>query len=86
MYFFEVKLRFVTFKYSRLPIIRTFRENKKKVRVIGSSSYREQNYAENEPKGNENCFDLARGLSYREFESPEVDCNSFSSISTNKDA
>ena len=50
------------------------------------SSYREQNYVENEPKGNENCFDLAGGSNYRGFELPEVDCNSFSSISTNKDA
>ena len=41
---------------------------------------------ENEPKGNENCFDLAGGSNYRGFELPEVDCNSFSSISTNKDA
>ena len=56
----------------------------KKVRVIGSSSYREQNYVESEPKRNENCFDLAEGSSYRGFELPEVDCNSFSSISTNK--
>ena len=86
MYFFDVKLWFVTFKYSRLPIIRTFKENLKKVRVIGSSSYREQNYVESEPKGNENCFDLAEGSSYRGFELPEIDCNSFSSISTNKDA
>ena len=62
------------------------RKIKKKVRVIGSSSYREQNYVESEPKGNENCFDLADGSSYRGFELPEVDCNSFSSISTNKDA
>ena len=60
----------------------------KNFRVIGSSSYRsrEQNYVESEPKGNENCFDLAEGSSYRGFELPEVDCNSFSSISTNKDA
>ena len=28
-------------KYSRLPITRTFKANRKKVRVIGSSSYRE---------------------------------------------
>ena len=41
---------------------------------------------ESELKGNENCFDLADGSSYRGFELPEVDCNSFSSISTNKDA
>ena len=73
MYFFDVKLWFVTFKYSRLPIIRTFKENQKKG-------------VESEPKGNENCFDLADGSSYRGFELPEVDCNSFSSISTNKDA
>ena len=58
----------------------------KNFRVIGSSSYREQNYVESEPKGNENCSDLAEGSSYRGFELPEVDYNSFSSISTNKDA
>ena len=53
------------------------------------SSYREFELSrakESEPKGNENCFDLAEGSSYRGFELPEVDCNSFSSISTNKDA
>ena len=33
--------RDVVFKYSRLPITRTFKGNRKKVRVIGSSSYRE---------------------------------------------
>ena len=31
----------VAYSYSRLPITRTFKGNRKKVRVIGSSSYRE---------------------------------------------
>ena len=33
--------RFHLYNYSRLPITRTFKGNRKKVRVIGSSSYRE---------------------------------------------
>ena len=47
-------------KYSRLPITRTFKGNWKKVRVIGSSSYRGWNYEENYLKGKENWFELAR--------------------------
>ena len=39
---------------------------KKTVRVIGSSNYRGLNYIENDLKGNENCFELAGGSSYRE--------------------
>ena len=30
---------------------------------------------ENDLNGNENCFKLTRGSSYRGFESPEVDCS-----------
>ena len=30
---------------------------------------------ENDLKGNENCYELTRGSSYREFELPEVDCS-----------
>ena len=30
---------------------------------------------ENNLKGNENCFELAGGSSYRGFEIPEVDCS-----------
>ena len=54
------------------PLIRTFKGNRKKVRVIGSSNYRGQNHIENDPKGNENWFKLAGGSSYREFELPEL--------------
>ena len=36
------------------------------------SSYREYNYIENDLKGNENCFELAGGSSYRGFELPRV--------------
>ena len=36
-----IVLRILKFRYSRLPITRTFEGNRKKVRVIGSSSYRE---------------------------------------------
>ena len=38
------------------------------------SSYREQNYMyiENDLKGNENCFELVGGLSYRGFELPII--------------
>ena len=46
----------------------------KKVWVIGSSSYWGYNYVENVLKGNENCFELAGGSSYRGFELPGVDC------------
>ena len=38
----------------------------KKVRVIGSSSYRRKNYIESDLKGKENCFELAGGSSCRE--------------------
>ena len=38
------------------------------MRVVGSSSYQGQNYIENDLKGNENCFELAGGSSYRGFE------------------
>ena len=31
-------------------------------------------YTENDLMGNENCFKLAGGSSYRGFELPEVDC------------
>ena len=30
---------------------------------------------ENDLKGNENCYELTRGWSYRGFELPEVDCS-----------
>ena len=33
-----------------------------------------QNYIENDLMGNENCFKLAGGSSYRRFELPGVDC------------
>ena len=46
----------------------------KKVRFIGSSSYRGQNYIENDLKGNVNCFELAGGSSYRGFELPGFNC------------
>ena len=51
-----------------------FEPSREKVQVIGSLSYRGQNYIENYLKGNENCFELAEGSSYRGFELPEVDC------------
>ena len=58
--------------YSPLSLIWTFKGNRKKVRVIGSSNYRGQNHIENDLKGNENWFKLAGGSSFREFELPEL--------------
>ena len=61
--------------YSRLPIIRTFKGNRKKfelwgVRVIEGKIIT----IENVLNGNENCFELTGGSSYRGFELPGVDC------------
>ena len=63
-------------KYSRLPIIRAFKGNRKKfelsgVRVIEGKII----MIENDLKGNQNCFELTGGLSYRGFELPGVDCS-----------
>ena len=44
------------------------------VRGIEDSSYREST-VENNRKGNENCFELVGGSSYRGFELPGVNCS-----------
>ena len=54
--------------YSRLPIIRTFKGNRKMFELSRVKLYRKCS------KGNENCFQLAGGSSYRGFELPGVDC------------
>ena len=56
--------------YSRLPLIRTFEESRKKFELSRVKLYRKLS----EAKGNENCFKLAGGSSYRVFELPGVDC------------
>ena len=51
--------------YSRLPIIRTFKGNRKKFELAGVPVI-EGNYMERDLKGNENYFELTGGSSYRE--------------------
>ena len=46
--------------YSRLPIIQTFKGNRKKFELSRVKLYRECS------EGHENCFELAGGSSYRE--------------------
>ena len=63
-------------EYSRPPIIRAFKGNRKKfelswVRVIEGKII----MIENDLKGNQNCFELTGGSSYRGFELPGVDCS-----------
>ena len=53
--------------YSRLPIIRTFKGNRKKFELAGVPVI-EGNYMEHDLKGNENYFELTGGSSYRGFE------------------
>jgi len=60
--------------YSRLPIIQTFKGNRKKLELSRVK------YIENVLKGNENCFELAGGSSYRGFELPGVDCMYFDCV------
>ena len=54
--------------YSRLPIIRTFKGNRKMFELWRVKLYRKCS------EGNENCFEIAGGSSYRGLESPGVDC------------
>ena len=62
--------------YSRIPITRTFKGNRKQFELSGVRVIEGKiNYIENDLKGNENCFELAGGSSYRGFELPRVDCN-----------
>ena len=54
------------YMYSRLPIIQTFKGNRKKFELSGVKVINK--------KGNENCFKLVGGLSYRGFELLGVNC------------
>ena len=60
-------------KYSRLPIIRTFKGNRKTFESSRVKLYRNQSLG-NVLKGNENCFELGGGSSHRGFELLGVDC------------
>ena len=59
---FYSKIKYVYIIQS-IPDNSNFQGKLKKVRVIGSSSYRGLNYIENDLKGKENWFELARGSS-----------------------
>ena len=60
-------------KYSRLPIIRTFKGNRKKFESSRVKLYRNKSLG-NVLKGNENCFELGGGSRHRGFELLGVDC------------